>query len=898
MIISVSRDCEIAKMDECELSLDEFLSLYEPSNVRETLNKLGRNYILGQLLDPKKNRGKGNIKNRCAVALDCDDATPDDLEALKEAVKGLGVRSVIHSTYSSTPTEPRVRVIIPLASPVAPGDYVSLVQALTAHLSMVEWDDTCVQAEQTMVMPCKRPGGDYWAEKTDGPLMDGLEWLKEHAPAHKARKSKGNVAKRDRKRKPESDPGIQGAFNRVYTIEDAIEAYSLPYEPAGEGRWTFDGADSPRGLRLVEDREDLCISEHANSDPAHFVDGRGSVRALSAFELCAVHLYGEGDDMSVAPRERASMEPMARRAAEDEKVRAEMGVKDDEVADISWLFNDLDDVNAQAHHAAAALRDSLAYSKGLGWLAYTPERGIWEQASESAALSRLAPIVRGWWKASLLTGREKFIKKVSKLRTAGSLRGILTHIEALVSVPASEFDADPALACATNGVVDLRTGELMPHDPKYLMTQQTATPYVPGAKHGAWDEALEALDADERGWFQRWVACGLTGHQPKDDGAATPILTGAGSNGKSVLMTAIAQAFGGYAYMGDDSLLMNGDKKDLLRAAAYLHGVRLCYVEELPGGVMSGVALKRVSATPTIKGEFKFERSFTFTATHSLMVSANEMPRLDEGTDGVIRRLAVLPFKYHYTENPSKPNDRKADPNLLEKLKTPEAQAAILAWAVEAAVAYFKAGKRLLPPTKAMQEAKDTWLGNVDILMCFFNDMLVADEKAMIPWTHLYAAFCDWQRENNGKDWNKSTFKNRVVSHRLFAGMTAGKLSTSGMSTYSGGFVHGLKTPGGPRVAGLRGVRFRRPSDDVAPVEAPEPVVEAPKPEAPVEAPEAPAAAELAKEVKALFQELKEAPGGREKAEKIAAHMGYTPECVDEGLLRAIKAGLEMVLIL
>lgn len=903
MIISWSPSIRVAKMRARDLSLDAFMAAFDPANVREQPTKDGPNYIAGRLLDYGKPRGKGNVIDRCAVVLDCDDAEPEAIEALCEVIRGLGVLSVVHSTYSSAPDAPRVRVVIPLASPVVPGDYVSLCRVLMGALDMVTWDESCAQAERAMYMPAKPEGGEYWAVRTDGPLMDGLEWLKKYAPAPKGRKSRGNIAKRDRKRRPGHDAGIQGAFNRVYTIEDAIESYDLPYEPCRDGRWTLYGSHAEGGLRLVEDREDLCISEHANSDPAHFIDGNGSVRALSAFELCAVHLYGDNDDTTVPPCERASMQAMARRAAEDEAVRAELtkAVGGVETADVSWLAACIDDTYTQAERAADALRDRLAYVEGLGWLTYASDRGVWEVVHESAALNSVADVIRTWYRGAMLTGDADLVKRVARLRHVSAARAILAHIPTMVSFPASGFDADPAMLCTPTGVVDLRTGELRPHAASYRMMQCTAAPYVPGATHEAWTKALQALDPHERAWLQRWIGCGLTGYQPDDNGAATLILTGGGSNGKSVIMTGVARAFGGYAHMGAHALLTPDGGKDLLRAAASLRGVRLCYVEELPDGVLNGNAVKQLSATPTVKGEFKFRDEFEFTATHSLMVSANVMPRLDEGTDAVVRRLAVLPFCYRYVPNPTRRGDKLADAGLLRALETREAQAAILAWAIEGAKAYFAAGQHVLPATEGMQAAKDGWLGNIDTLAGFFTDMLVADEGAMIPWSHLYAAFADWQRENGGKPWNKATFKNRVASHRLFADMTDGKLRTSGMSLYSEGIGGGPATPTGGRVAGLRGLRFRRPSDDFEPVEAPEVadgalIAAEDVPEVtPRVAPERDEVERrgVVAAIDAMVRELYEMPGGRDEVDRLVAETGWSGPRAPLGTLRAFRMRLD-----
>lgn len=908
MIISWSPSITNAHMRQLECSLEDFMDIFKPENVHEQPTKDGRNYIAGRLLNYNEPRNKKNILDRCAVVLDCDNANNNSIEALCKAMKTLGVHSIVHSTYSSTPDKPRVRVIIALKNTITPHDYVNLCKALMNHLNMVQWDESCAQAERAMYMPAKPTGNEYWAQEVKGPLMDAQEWLNTHTKpeARKPRTSKGNIAKRDRKRTPLNDPGIQGAFNHIYTIEDAIKKFNLPYEPIREGRWTYHGSHAEGGLRLVEGREDLCISEHANTDPAHFIDGNGSVRALSAFELCAVHLYGKSDDTTLPPRERASMQAMARHAAKDKNVREHLGANNTETPDVTWLANHIGDTYTQAEHAAATLRERLAYVDGVGLLMYTPTLGVWENVHESAALNCVADVIRTWYQGTLLSGDENLIKKVSRLRHISGPRAITAHLPLMLSIPASAFDANPELLCTPNGVVNLRTGKLMPHDPKYLMTKRTKANYTPGATHKAWTKALEALDTPERAWSQRWIGCSLTGYQPDDNGAATPILLGGGSNGKSVLMTSIAHAFGEYAHMGAHALLNPDGSKDLLRASAALRGVRLCYIEELPEGVLNGNAIKQVSATPTMKGEFKFKPEFTFTATHSLMVSANVAPRLDECTDAVMRRVAILPFDYRYVPNPSNRGDKLADGNLLRELETQEAQTAILAWAVEGAKAYLAADQHVLPATEKMQERKNLWLSNVDTLAGFFADTLIEDPEAMIPWTHLYSAFSDWQHDNGGKTWNMATFKNRVSSHRMFSGFKSGKLRTTGMSCYSNQFGSSPQAPTGGRVMGLRGLRFRTPADDIADAFEPTqeempPAQEAMIPTSDIPTPTPHTTPEkdqmerqgLVEEIEKLVTYIHTQPGGVEEVNRLVAETNCTGPSAPLGKLRAFKIRLE-----
>lgn len=916
MIISVSSEPTQAIMLECGLTINQFMAIFKPENVREQATKEGCNYIAGQLLDYTKPRGKWNVTNRCAVVLDCDDTDKAGIDKLLEGIKALGVRSVVHSTYSSTPERPRVRVVIPLNDVVTPSDYVALCKALMNHLNMVTWDESCAQAERIMYMPAKPVGGEYWSEETEGPLMDGQEWLKAHEPKQcKARTSKGNIAKRDRKRKPENDPGVQGAFNRVYTIADAIETFNLPYEPSRDSRWTYYDSHSEGGLRLVEDRPDLCISEHANTDPAYFVDGNGSRRALSAFELCAVHLYGEDDDTSLPPRERASMQKMAKRAGEDEAVLAELGAPEGVAdVDIAWLREAAHRTRVVAMHMADELRDRLDYVKGFGWMGYNSEKGVWGPIDEGGAVNRINMVAEAWEQAAMVVGDETVMKKVRPFCGTRGARNILVHLQEMVTHDADDFDADPDLLCVRNGVVDLRTSKLMPHDPKYRMTKRAAVAYRENATHESWDKVLEALDAPERLWSQQWFGCGLTGYQPRDREAGIPILDGEGSNGKSVLLTGVKNAMGTYARMFSQDLLMPENSSAFAHAAVALKGLRLGWVEELRNGVLNSIAVKMLSCTPTMVAEAKYQMPIEFKTTHSLIVTTNKLPRLDEGTDGVNRRLAVLHFPYHYVDSP-KPgtNERLIDDSLVEAVETEEVQEAILAWLIEGAYLYYAAGKHVQAPTEVMRAKKCEWMNDADVLADFFNKMLIEDPDAMVPWTHFYAAFCDNQRKNNGAQWNNATLKNSVVSHRIFSKFKFGKLRTTGLSVYRDGYGNGPEVPKGGRVAGLRGVRFRTPADgevDVFEGEYVEPDLEVVAPAEPESAlipvedipastshvaseREEVARRELVEEVEGLVLMVYNLPGGVEEVERLIAETGATDKNAPLSKIRAFKIVLE-----
>jgi hypothetical protein len=243
------------------------------------------------------------------------------------------------------------------------------------------------------------------------------------------------------------------------------------------------------------------------------------------------------------------------------------------------------------------------------------------------------------------------------------------------------------------------------------------------------------------------------------------------------------------------------------------------------------------------------------------------------------------------------------------------------AWAVEGAKAYFAAGQHVLPPTEVMEAAKNKWLEETDTLASFFAEKLIEDESAMIPRDHLYAAFVDFQRENGGSQWNKSTFMNSLSSHRAFSSFKYGKLRTTGMSLYRDRYGNGPAAPTGGRAAGVRGLRFRTPADEIVEAEGKcvEPEVEVIEPKvvvAPVE-PEALIPAEdipaptphvapereeverqaFIEEIDGLACLVQQLPGGPEEVNRLAYETGATSRQAPLGKLRAFKIRLEGALV-
>lgn len=272
-------------------------------------------YVAGRLKGTA--RRKGQVEYRSAVTLDADAAS----ETLPAVVAGLGLRALVHSTYSHTRAHPRYRVIFPIMGPgLSEEEYPRVARGLMEALGEAQFDPGSTQPERLMFWPATAAPDEYEVVECQGEMataqgllrdFGGLGPTPDHMPGSK--------------RDPLGLPGVAGAFNRVYDMARAVETFHLPYDPVeGEpNRWHYTPAESEGGVIVYPDG--YVFSNHA-SDPAYG-------RALSMFDLVALHVYGAVDraagvPQSTAPADRPSIQRAMREFAARPEIVTELVAAD------------------------------------------------------------------------------------------------------------------------------------------------------------------------------------------------------------------------------------------------------------------------------------------------------------------------------------------------------------------------------------------------------------------------------------------------------------------------------------------------------------------------------------------------------------------------------------------
>ena len=468
-------------------------------------------------------------------------------------------------------------------------------------------------------------------------------------------------------------------------------------------------------------------------------------------------------------------------------------------------------------YLAQRLRPTCRFVPGLGWHRYNGK--VWRGVSEDRITEEVQSQLTALFTEEGPKADSDRRKRLAQLLSSGKVRAVKGLLRGLLLEEAQNLDSikHAHLLNCPNGVVDLRTGHLRPHDPDLLFTKITKAKFRSGATHPDWDEALQVLPDDEvRAWIQAKLGQAVSGQPPTDD--VLPVLFGDGSNGKSTLL-AFRFALGDYASTVPERLL-TARPSDHPTELTTLRGLR-CGVLELPEGVFSVRRLKALLGTTEISARKTGQDNVTWSATHTLVVSTNYRPRVRETDHGTWRRLALVTFPFRFLpaeKTLERETDRHGQPGLRERLERGrEQREAVLAWLVEGARRVYAgtSEQQALPLPARVQLDTAAWRDSVDLLSLFAQTHLVFEPGWSVLSTDLFGEFSRFLASHGHAEWSDQTFTEKLATHELASrhGLSKKRIRSSQMSRPP--WSKSSERPRGPVVQWL-GVRFRTEEDDLS----------------------------------------------------------------------------------
>lgn len=325
---------------------------------------------------------------------------------------------------------------------------------------------------------------------------------------------------------------------------------------------------------------------------------------------------------------------------------------------------------------------------------------------------------------------------VRRMRKWSTTSGVSSFIKVhrLIAARLESFDADPYLLGVQNGVVNLRTGELLPHTPALMISRMCRVECAPkGARPRKWIRALLRIMRGNRGmvrYLQRLLGYCLSGDRRHH---VVAFFYGGGGNGKSTVVETVVWLLGGYAASAPMETFEEPRGERHPTELARLFRVRLVTASENSHARRLHVELlKRLTGGDRIAARLMRQDFFEFQPEFVPILVGNHKPRLPSVDDGIARRLHFVPF------------DVKFDPpdtGLGAALR--DDGAAILRWLVDGCMAVQKDGIR---PPEAVQAATREYLDEQDVIGQFIAEAIEIDDSYDVLQKPLHIAYTVWAR--------------------------------------------------------------------------------------------------------------------------------------------------------
>jgi putative DNA primase/helicase len=327
------------------------------------------------------------------------------------------------------------------------------------------------------------------------------------------------------------------------------------------------------------------------------------------------------------------------------------------------------------------------------------------------------------------------------IQTTRGLDSVLRELQAVAGVPASieDFDKKHDLLAARNGVINLRTGQLQPHDANLLLTRRVDVDYDPNARAPRWEQFLREvfpMHRDLPAYMQRLIGYGITGYTSEQCFA---VLWGTGANGKSVFTDTLTEVFRELSTTTPFSTFEDRASGGIPNDLAALKGARLTFAAEgEQGRPMAEAVLKRVTGRDEIAARFMRKEFFSFRPTFLLLLATNFQPQFRGQDDGLWRRVKLIPWQRFFAPDE---RDHRLPDVLLGEMQ------GIVTWAVQGAQQWFAGG---LQDPDVIRDSTKEYRETSDILAGFLPGVLVADPDAgVMDGNTAYQSYTDWAAEEN-----------------------------------------------------------------------------------------------------------------------------------------------------
>jgi P4 family phage/plasmid primase-like protien len=336
-----------------------------------------------------------------------------------------------------------------------------------------------------------------------------------------------------------------------------------------------------------------------------------------------------------------------------------------------------------------------------------------------------------------------------------------------------KVDANKDLIAFNNGVFDLVKMELRDGKPQDYISFSTEIDYDTEKKYydfevwPAIDTFIKQVLPDEevRDYFLKHLATCLIGGNPAQK---FHILTGSGSNGKSMIMNLLSKSMGDYACTVPISLFTQKRKGSGNAAPEVirLKGRRFVTMQEPDEAIALNTGLmKEITSGEKMYARDLFKSGCEFEVLAKFHLACNDKPKINTTDGGTWRRLMVINFISKFVVKPVAPNEFPLDESIQNSVNSKEWATAFLNYMVHI-LKEEKGLRKLAAPAKVMEYTSD-YRNENDGIARFIAEKISpleeGDEPVSVDKATLKRVFKQWKDESEQKSLAPADLEKRII---------------------------------------------------------------------------------------------------------------------------------------
>jgi len=302
-----------------------------------------------------------------------------------------------------------------------------------------------------------------------------------------------------------------------------------------------------------------------------------------------------------------------------------------------------------------------------------------------------------------------------------------------------------------NGMVNIETGKLEHHDPKYGSRTQIPCRFDWGAKYDLWLEFLDQIFPDEPDkidLLQQYFGYCLL---PDNRFEMSLFMLGVGANGKGTVIH-MARKMVGHENTSSLSFKDLGDP----RFSLYFLQNKLLNVstETTTRDPLATEVFKAIVSGEPITAERKYGEKFEFIPYVKFMIAMNGLPIIPDKSYGFERRVLMLKFNQLFK------GDNK-DPDL--KIKLEKEKHGIFVWSLLGLERLLKNNAFVIGDEVTADTKK--FVSSLNPLLMFLDERCEEKPGLAIGTTFLYKEYKDWCKEGGHRALSRNRFYEQLLTH-------------------------------------------------------------------------------------------------------------------------------------